>query len=78
VLFLFCIHKKGGFVMKLNGQIFELNNHLSLLQFLQENKYDISKIAVQHNGDILPKATYAETILNDEDSLEVVSFVGGG
>ncbi|HEY5586901.1 MAG TPA: sulfur carrier protein ThiS [Ruminiclostridium sp.] len=64
--------------MKLNGQIFELNKVISLFQFLQENKYDISRIAVQLNGDIVPKATYADIILQAEDSIEVLSFVGGG
>jgi thiamine biosynthesis protein ThiS len=64
--------------MKFNGKILQLNRDISLLQFVQENKYDISKIAVELNGDIVPKATYAEVMLQEEDILEVVSFVGGG
>lgn len=64
--------------MKLNGQGFQLNKEISLLQFLQENKYDISKIAVELNGSIAPKCTYENIILQETDSLEVVSFVGGG
>lgn len=64
--------------MKLNGQIVQSNKDISVLQFLLENKYDISKIAVMLNANILPKATYADIILQDEDNLEVVSFVGGG
>ena len=64
--------------MKLNGHVFQLNKEVSLLQFLQENKYDISKIAVELNGNIAPKATYENIILQETDSLEVVSFVGGG
>ena len=34
--------------------------------------------AVERNGDIVPKAQYDETVLKDGDSVEVVSFVGGG
>ena len=30
------------------------------------------------NGEIVPKAQYAQTVLKDGDSVEVVSFVGGG
>ena len=30
------------------------------------------------NGNIVPKAAYAETVLSDGDSIEIVSFVGGG
>ncbi|MDD2233762.1 MAG: sulfur carrier protein ThiS [Desulfitobacteriaceae bacterium] len=64
--------------MKFNGEILQLSRDISLLQFVQENKYDISKIAVELNGDIVPKTSYADVMLREEDILEVVSFVGGG
>lgn len=64
--------------MKFNGKLLQLNRDISLLQLIQENKYDSSKIAVELNGNIIPKATYADVMLRDEDTLEVVSFVGGG
>ena len=35
-------------------------------------------LMVKINGDIVPKAQYSETVLKDGDSVEVVSFVGGG
>lgn len=65
-------------MMKLNGHTVNINIELSLLEFLQQNKYDISKIAVELNGDIIPKADYMNVLLKEDDSLEVVSFVGGG
>ncbi|HEX2977266.1 MAG TPA: sulfur carrier protein ThiS [Bacteroidales bacterium] len=64
--------------MKFNGQNISLNERISLLKLLQQNSYDISKIAVELNGDIVPKVKYADTMLLDEDTLEVVSFIGGG
>ncbi len=64
--------------MKLNGKFIELNYEVSLLDFLQQNKYDISKIAVELNGDIVSKAQYINVVLHEDDTLEVVSFVGGG
>jgi sulfur carrier protein len=36
------------------------------------------RVAVEHNGEIVPRATWGETILNAGDRLEVVHFVGGG
>ena len=45
---------------------------------LQQRKYDPKRIAVERNGDIVPKAQYPDTVLEDGDSVEVVSFVGGG
>ncbi|MDD6043847.1 MAG: sulfur carrier protein ThiS [Eubacteriaceae bacterium] len=47
-------------------------------QYLETTDYDIKKIAIERNGDILPKAQYSETTLMDDDSIEIVSFVGGG
>ena len=34
--------------------------------------------AVEKNGQIVPKSAYESTVIKDGDSLEVVSFVGGG
>ena len=35
-------------------------------------------VAVERNGDIVPKRLYGETVLADGDALEIVGFVGGG
>lgn len=40
--------------------------------------YNKMRIAVELNMDIVPKSMYGETILKDGDTVEVVSFVGGG
>ena len=39
---------------------------------------DTTRIAVERNGEIVPKRLYGETVLQDNDVIEVVSFVGGG
>ena len=36
------------------------------------------RIAVERNGEIVPKSRYAETPLHDGDRLEIVGAVGGG
>ena len=45
---------------------------------MKDQGFNLLKIAVMKNGDIVPKAEYDKTLINDNDSLEVVSFVGGG
>ena len=50
----------------------------TIAEYLATTNYDMKRIAVERNGDIVPKAQYGETVLQDGDSLEVVSFVGGG
>ncbi len=64
--------------MKVNGEIRPLQKPVSLQTFLEESGYQTVRIAVERNGEIVPKAAYADTILEDSDSLEIVSFVGGG
>ena len=46
--------------------------------YLTESGYDALRVAVERNGEIVPKVRYGETVLMDGDSVEVVSFVGGG
>ncbi len=36
------------------------------------------RIAVERNGEIVPKSRYGETAVADGDRLEVVAAVGGG
>ena len=51
---------------------------MTLSDFLQSTAYDRKRIAVEQNGRIVPKAAYADTVLQDLDVIEIVSFVGGG
>ena len=47
-------------------------------QYLDTTDYVPTRIAVERNGEIVPKRLYGETVLQDNDVIEVVSFVGGG
>ena len=64
-------------MVKINGK--ELNvAGKTISEYLATTNYDPKRIAVERNGDIVPKAQYSEMVLQDGDILEVVSFVGGG
>ena len=64
-------------MVKVNGKDTDISGK-TLAEYLSTTNYDMKRIAVERNGDIVPKAQYDETVLHDGDSLEVVSFVGGG
>lgn len=64
--------------IKINGNVVELTATVSLKEYLESEGFNIQKIAVERNGDIVPKARYAETMLDNSDTIEVVRFVGGG
>jgi len=40
--------------------------------------FNPARVVVELNGEIVPKAAYADTVLKDGDSVEVVCFMGGG
>ena len=64
--------------MKVNGEQIILSEKILLAEFLQREGYSFDKIAVELNGEIVPRSRYASVILTDADKLEIVSFVGGG
>ena len=64
--------------MRVNGQYITLPNPVSLGEFLEKEGYDTLRVAVEKNGNIVPKKSFDSEILRDGDKLEVVCFVGGG
>ena len=64
-------------MVKVNGESLDIAGK-TITEYLADASYDIRRIAVERNGDIVPKAQYGETVLADGDSVEIVSFVGGG
>ena len=49
-----------------------------LCEFLERQGYRSSHLAVELNGTVVAKEAYDRTLVRDGDTLEVVSFVGGG
>ena len=64
-------------MVKVNGKALDIGGK-TLSEYLATTDYDPKRIAVERNGYIVFKSQYAETVLKDGDSLEIVSFVGGG
>lgn len=64
--------------MKVNGNIVRLEKPVSLQQYLEQAGYVPAHVAVEKNGAIVSRADFPAVLLSDEDSLEIVCFVGGG
>ncbi len=64
-------------MVKVNGEPLDIAG-LTIAEYLAATNYDVKRVATELNGDIVPKAAYADTVLKDGDSMEIVSFVGGG
>lgn len=62
----------------LNGKKIILKNNMSVEEFLKKQGFDLEKIAVEKDGEILPKSRWQNTMIGSAQSYEVVEFVGGG
>ena len=64
-------------MVRINGEILDVVDK-TIAEYINSSGYDLMRVAVELNGDIVPKAQYANTFFKDGDSVEIVSFVGGG
>lgn len=64
-------------MVRINGEDVAADGK-TLAAYLNECGYTTERVAVELNGDIVPKAAYGETVLNAGDEVEIVAFVGGG
>ena len=64
--------------IQLNGDLYEINNGTSLNELLNKLKIQKNKVAVEVNGEIVEKNKYSNLILNRDDKVEIVQFIGGG
>jgi len=49
-----------------------------LTQILEALALKPDRIAVEHNGEIAPRNKWPATLIQQDDKLEIVHFVGGG
>jgi sulfur carrier protein len=67
--------------LTINGQsrtFANLSPSATLAQVIAELNLKGDRIAVEHNGEIAPRTSWAEVSIGSGDRLEVVHFVGGG
>jgi thiamine biosynthesis protein ThiS len=62
----------------INGQRRDIPDGLSVAALLDHLGMSTGRVAVERNLDILPRAQWQGTIVQSDDSFEIVHFVGGG
>ncbi len=62
----------------LNGEPYEVAEDATVLDLVTGLGRDPRTVAVERNGELLPRASYQATRLAAGDRLEVVHFVQGG
>ena len=64
--------------MLLNGKQVALEKKKTIAQLLSENKVNENRVVVELNKEIIVKEDFSKINLKDDDTVEVISFVGGG
>ncbi len=64
--------------LSVNGEPRRFEDALDVARLLERLELSGKKVAVEMNGEIVPRSRYAQTPLADGDSLEIVVAVGGG
>ena len=64
--------------IRLNGREEEVDAGATVGRVVDGVARDRSRIAVERNREIVPRATWDETPVEEGDVLEVVTLVGGG
>ena len=64
--------------IQLNGKKVVIKSNYSILDLLKKYKFADKKIAIEHNGVIVPKSNYRKKFLKNKDQVEIVHFIGGG
>ena len=70
--------KSRPMVISLNGESRQLPEPLTVAALVESLGYAGKRIAVERNGEIVPRGRHAEVVLADGDRLEIVVAVGGG
>jgi len=64
--------------MRVNGKDLEPALPMTVKDLIQSTGYRQERVAVELNGKIVPRSEYPHVLLKNDDSIEIVGFVGGG
>ena len=67
-----------GMEILLNGERRHFPSPMTVATLVEALGYAGKRIAVERNGEIVPRSQHAEVSLVDGDRLEIVVAVGGG
>ncbi|WP_297522065.1 sulfur carrier protein ThiS [uncultured Clostridium sp.] len=63
--------------MIINGSEMQISS-CRVIEILEKLNLDSKKVVVEINMDIIPVEEFSERIIQTDDKIEIISFVGGG
>jgi sulfur carrier protein len=61
-----------------NGEALSLASGIAVTALLEQRGLAGKRVAVERNGQIVPRGLHAQTVLAEGDRIEIVVAVGGG
>ena len=65
-------------IIKINGKENSVETKMNLHELITDKKLSPEKIVVEHNFNIVPQDKWQDIVLDENDTIEIVSFVAGG
>ncbi len=65
-------------IIKINGKTEEAAAGTNLADFIKIKKFKENSIVIEYNNNIITQENWHKILIQDNDSLEIVSFVCGG
>lgn len=72
------LRDNGGMDIVLNGDMLTLGEAPTILDLLQAQGLAERRVAVEVNGEIVPRGRHATHALREGDRVEIVHALGGG
>lgn len=64
--------------LQINGEAQQLEGVSTLAELVEKQGLAGRRIAIELNGEIIPRAEHASTALTERDEIEIVHAIGGG
>jgi thiazole synthase len=64
--------------IRLNGEPYDVAGPMTVAALLSQLDIDSRRVAVERNIEVVKRAAYDTTVIQENDEIEIVNFVGGG
>ncbi len=64
--------------VKINGEMRQISTGLSVTELIKNLSMTNEKLAIELNKEVVRKKNWDETLVNPNDVIEIIHFVGGG
>ncbi|MFQ5952442.1 MAG: thiamine phosphate synthase [Candidatus Omnitrophota bacterium] len=70
--------KRRKLTVRINGKKEKINEESTLIELIERRGLNPDRVIIEHNMEIIPKEKWPKVFINGEDTIEIISFMGGG